>query len=108
MGLITRRSCLAGGMAGLAAGLLPRGAFPATGAADELTQALLVNPHDINGLKQAMWTAMQAALRDLRRRMRAMRKQVRENDIDTWASSFLHDLREGPERRPPADGPEKG
>jgi hypothetical protein len=41
MGLITRRSCLAGGMAGLAAGLLPRGAFPATGAADEL--AVLVS-----------------------------------------------------------------
>ena len=57
------------------------------GAADELKQAYLVNPHDINGLKEAMWGAMQASPRELRRRMRAMRKQVREHDIDTWASN---------------------
>jgi trehalose 6-phosphate synthase len=63
------------------------------GAADELKQAYLVNPHDINGLKESMWGAMQASPREIRRRMRAMRKQVRENDIDSWASNFLGDLR---------------
>jgi len=63
------------------------------GAADELKQAYLVNPHDINGLKESMWGAMQASPREIRRRMRAMRKQVRDNDIDSWASKFLGDLR---------------
>ena len=63
------------------------------GAADELKQAYLVNPHDINGLKESMWGAMQASPREVRRRMRAMRKQVREHDIDSWASNFLGDLR---------------
>ena len=43
----------------------------------ELKQAFLVNPHDIDGLKQAMRTAMTADHRDLSRRMRSMRKQVR-------------------------------
>ena len=64
------------------------------GAADELKQAFLVNPHDIDGLKRAMLAAMQAQPPDLSRRMRSMRKQVRENDIASWASRFLTDLRD--------------
>jgi trehalose 6-phosphate synthase len=63
------------------------------GAADELKQAYLVNPHDINGVRDAMLAAMKAPARENNRRMRAMRKQVREHDIDAWASGFLTDLR---------------
>jgi trehalose 6-phosphate synthase len=62
------------------------------GASDELRQAFLVNPHDINGLKGAMYAAMRAEPKDLSRRMRAMRRQVRENDISAWARKFLNDL----------------
>ena len=62
------------------------------GASDELKQAYLVNPHDINGVREAMLAAMHAPVRDKARRMRAMRKQVREHDIDTWAQGFLEDL----------------
>jgi len=62
------------------------------GAADELKQAFLVNPHDINGLKDSMLAAVSADPRDLTRRMRAMRRQVRENDIASWANAFLSDL----------------
>ena len=62
------------------------------GAADELKQAYLVNPHDINGVRDAMLAAMHAPAREKSRRMRAMRKQVREHDIDTWATGFLNDL----------------
>jgi trehalose 6-phosphate synthase len=62
------------------------------GASDELKQAYLVNPHDINGVKESMWRALQASPRELGRRMRAMRKQVREHDIGAWASDFLGDL----------------
>ncbi len=68
------------------------------GAADELKQAFLVNPHDINGLKRAMLFAMRADPTDLSRRMRAMRRQVRENDIASWATNFLRDLGAAPER----------
>jgi trehalose 6-phosphate synthase len=64
-----------------------------TGAANELTQAFLVNPYDINGLKTTLLRAIEATPRDLRRRMKAMRKQVTEHDISHWASSFLAELR---------------
>jgi trehalose 6-phosphate synthase len=64
-----------------------------TGAANELTHAFLVNPYDINGLKTTLLRAIEATPRDLRRRMKAMRKQVTEHDISRWASSFLNELR---------------
>ena len=63
------------------------------GAAQELTQAYMVNPYDINGLKDCMMSAVTASARDRGRRMRAMRKQVFEHDISHWADSFLTDLR---------------
>ena len=62
------------------------------GAAQELRQAYLVNPYDINGLKSALLAAMRTDQRDLSRRMRAMRKQVVENDVTAWANSFLSAL----------------
>ena len=46
------------------------------GAADELRQAFLVNPHDIDGMKAALLEAYRADDRDLTRRMRAMRKTI--------------------------------
>ncbi len=62
------------------------------GAADELRQAYLVNPYDINGMKARMLEAYQAGPRDRSRRMRAMRKTVAENDVAHWASAFLDAL----------------
>ncbi|MGZ8804227.1 MAG: alpha,alpha-trehalose-phosphate synthase (UDP-forming) [Microbacterium sp.] len=62
------------------------------GASDELRQAYLVNPYDINGMKATMLQAYEAAPRDLTRRMRAMRKTVSENDVAHWASTFLEQL----------------
>ena len=47
------------------------------GAADELRQAWLVNPYDINGMKAALLEAYRADdRRSITRRMKAMRKQV--------------------------------
>jgi len=62
------------------------------GAADELRQAYLVNPYDINGMKAQMLEAYQADEKDLTRRMKAMRKTVAENDVNNWASNFLTEL----------------
>ncbi|HLL61986.1 MAG TPA: trehalose-6-phosphate synthase [Propionibacteriaceae bacterium] len=62
------------------------------GAARELRQAYLVNPHDINGLKERLVQAMDDSPAAKARRMKGMRRQVFENDIDHWASSFLDDL----------------
>jgi trehalose 6-phosphate synthase len=62
------------------------------GAARELRQAYLVNPHDINGLKERLVEAMEDSPRAKARRMRIMRRQVVEHDIDRWATTFLDDL----------------
>jgi trehalose 6-phosphate synthase len=62
------------------------------GAADELRQAFMVNPYDINGMKEAIVTAMTADPKDLARRMRAMRKTVAEHDVKDWAQRFLRVL----------------
>ncbi len=62
------------------------------GAAAELRHAYLVNPHDINGLKEMLMTAITATPRERRRRMKALRRQVMENDIELWANNFIDDL----------------
>jgi trehalose 6-phosphate synthase len=62
------------------------------GAAKELRQAYLVNPYDINALKGRILEAINDTPRNKRRRMRIMRQQVFEHDIDHWAKVFLADL----------------
>ena len=66
------------------------------GAARELRHAYLVNPHDINGLKERLVEAMNDSPRNKARRMRLMRRQVAESDINLWATSFLTDLAAAP------------
>lgn len=63
-----------------------------TGAADELTSALLVNPHDIEGLKATILEALQMPPELRRGRMRSMRRRVLTNHVQHWASSFLRAL----------------
>ena len=63
-----------------------------TGAADELAGAFLVNPHDIEGMKDAIVRAANTSPAEARRRMRAMRKRVREHDVARWAADFLDTL----------------
>jgi trehalose-6-phosphate synthase len=74
-----------------------------TGAADELAGAFLVNPHDIEGLKHAVVRAATATPAEARRRMRAMRRRVREYDVARWAATFLRSLRGGPTAADGAD-----
>ena len=63
-----------------------------TGASDELRQAVLVNPHDIEGLKDAIVESIQMPKRERSRRMRALRRRVRENDVAKWSATFLETL----------------
>ncbi|WP_309066940.1 alpha,alpha-trehalose-phosphate synthase (UDP-forming) [Microbacterium sp.] len=63
-----------------------------TGAADELRQAVRVNPHDIDGVKDAILTAIEMPPAEQGRRMRALRKRVLEHDVAAWSSSFLAEL----------------
>jgi trehalose 6-phosphate synthase len=75
------------------------------GAADQLRKALLVNPHDIDGLKDAIMEAIEMNPREARKRMKAMHRQVLTNDVGKWSRDFLDRL--GGLSRP-ATGPEEG
>ncbi|MFI8594104.1 trehalose-6-phosphate synthase [Microbacterium sp. NPDC078428] len=59
------------------------------GAADELGSALLINPHDIVGMKDTILRALDMPGAEQGRRMRALRRRVFENDVDAWSRSFL-------------------
>ncbi|MGI5148502.1 alpha,alpha-trehalose-phosphate synthase (UDP-forming) [Plantactinospora sp. CA-294935] len=59
------------------------------GAAAEFPEAFLVNPHDLEGLKLTLMHALQAIPAELTARMTAMREQLRVNDIQAWARSYL-------------------
>ncbi|MFG1707970.1 trehalose-6-phosphate synthase [Nonomuraea sp. M3C6] len=62
------------------------------GAADELRQAYLVNPYDVEDVKRQMLAAMRATPHELARRMRTMRRRVATYDVDRWANEFLNAL----------------
>ncbi len=65
-----------------------------TGAAAELRQAYLCNPHDLEGVKDVIEAALHQSVEEGRRRMRALRRQVLTHDVDRWARSFLDALAE--------------
>jgi trehalose 6-phosphate synthase len=64
------------------------------GAASELKQAYLVNPHDLDALKDTLVRALEADPSDANRRMRAMRRHIRAHDVQSWARSYLSALEE--------------
>jgi len=70
-----------------------------TGAANELTDAFLVNPHDIDSLKAKIIAAVRAPEREATRRMRRMRRRVFDHDVHRWAAEFLGAL-DGGQRLP--------
>jgi trehalose-6-phosphate synthase len=62
------------------------------GAAQEMPGALIVNPFDIDGVKQAMMQARHMPVAERRSRMSEMRNAVGRSDVHDWASSFLRRL----------------
>jgi trehalose 6-phosphate synthase len=62
------------------------------GAAAELRQAFLVNPHDIAGVKSQLVRALRIEPAEAAKRMRAMRRHLAKNDLEHWANSFFDAL----------------
>jgi trehalose 6-phosphate synthase len=60
-----------------------------TGAARELTDALLINPYDADGFAEALHSALIMPEAEQERRMRLMRRQVEDNNIWRWAGMLL-------------------
>ena len=59
------------------------------GAADEFTEAILVNPHDPDAIVAAMRSAISMPPELAAHRMHALRSQVKMHTVDDWAMSFL-------------------
>jgi alpha,alpha-trehalose-phosphate synthase [UDP-forming] len=76
-----------------------------TGAAIELPQAYLVNPHDIEGLKNVIVRAVHDSSREKARRMLALRKRVFSHDVTRWAADFLRALGRAEPTSPPPRQP---
>jgi trehalose 6-phosphate synthase/phosphatase len=62
------------------------------GAAEELTQALLVNPYDIDAIAARLKQALEMSPTERTARMRAMRAQVHHNNLEHWSELFLNAL----------------
>jgi trehalose 6-phosphate synthase len=73
------------------------------GAANELDTALLVNPHDIDGMARTIATALSMPLPERRMRWDAMMKKLRAGTIQQWFADFVEALRETqPDKSAPA------
>jgi len=66
-----------------------------TGAAEELRQSLLVNPHDVDGLASTLRRALHMPRAEMTRRMRKLRATVRSHDVHDWGREFLGALGHG-------------
>jgi trehalose 6-phosphate synthase len=91
-------------------GVLVLSAF--AGAARELDTALLVNPHDIEGMARQIATALAMSLEERRERWHAMIAKLRSSSIQGWFADFqraLNNTRRVPARlatpRPAAASP---
>jgi len=58
-----------------------------TGAARELSDALLVNPYDVSQLAESIHRALEMSEEEQSTRMQRMRHNVREHNIYRWGRS---------------------
>ena len=64
------------------------------GAALELSDALLINPYDVQQLSDAIQRAIEMPEDQQSLRMQRMRQMVREHNVFRWAANLLSDLTE--------------
>jgi trehalose 6-phosphate synthase len=65
-----------------------------TGAARDLTEALIVNPYDLPLASEALAAALHMPKKEQRERMRSMRRLVSEFNVYRWAGRMLVDAAE--------------
>jgi trehalose 6-phosphate synthase/phosphatase len=64
------------------------------GAADELKDALIVNPKDIQTSVDALNRALGMRSPELKRRINRMKRQLSRNTVHAWAKSFVDNLQQ--------------
>lgn len=61
------------------------------GAAEELTEAIVINPYDVEGVAQGIRQALEMPIEERRTRMRALREHVKRHDLYAWVEACLRD-----------------
>ena len=62
------------------------------GASDELTDAVIVNPFDIDGMARSLYDALQMPLPERQTRWKRMNDIVERNTASWWSATFTADL----------------
>jgi trehalose 6-phosphate synthase len=62
------------------------------GAAKELDAALLINPHDIDGMARQIAVALNMGLEERRERWQSMVRRLKAASVHDWFTDFLHTL----------------
>ena len=68
------------------------------GAAYELTDAVIVNPYDIDGVADGLHQALSMPIGERRERQQSMLEVLRRNDITAWRTRFVNALLEAGQR----------
>lgn len=63
-----------------------------TGAARELTEALLINPYSVDDIASAIGVAINMPEEERRRQMSSLRSVVRENNVYSWAGRIILEI----------------
>ena len=66
------------------------------GAAEELSEALIVNPYNIQEMATAIETAASMPLRERQARHGQLLAKIKRSSSDAWARRFIQRLRDGP------------
>jgi len=59
------------------------------GATEELKDAIVINPYDVEGFADAIKNALEMEKKDKQKRMKRLRESVRENNVYKWLEDFI-------------------
>ena len=68
------------------------------GAAEEMEEALIVNPYDMDEMAASLQNALTMPLPERKWRHKALVERIRKSDVHTWYSNFLDALSSVPSR----------
>jgi trehalose 6-phosphate synthase len=78
------------------------------GAAEEMAEALIVNPHDVDDMSEAIYRALEMPLEEREARHTALMDRLTAHDVHRWAASFLNALDRAAEEREATGNPSFG
>jgi trehalose 6-phosphate synthase len=62
------------------------------GAAEELEEALMVNPYDLDDIATRLKQAIEMPVEEKQQRLRSLRERITYNDLQRWSEIFLSTL----------------